>query len=204
MRKDDLNMKQIIIATKNKGKAKDFEALFNPLGYEVLTLHDVAKEMDVEETGTTFEENALLKATALAEHLQSIVIADDSGLEVDALGGRPGVYSARYAGEEKSDEANITKLLEELKNAKESERSARFVCVIAVASPTMKPFTVRGTCEGVIAQERKGNNGFGYDPVFFVPSENKMMAELSAEEKGAISHRGNAIKQLKSKLPDLL
>ena len=136
-------MKQIIIATKNKGKAKDFEALFNPLGYEVLTLHDVAKEMDVEETGITFEENALLKAIALAEHLQSIVIADDSGLEVDALGGRPGVYSARYAGEEKSDEANITKLLEELKNVKESERSARFVCVIAVASPTMKPFTVR-------------------------------------------------------------
>ena len=197
-------MKKIIIATKNKGKAKDFEALFNPLGYEVLTLHDVAEDMDVEETGTTFEENALLKATALAEHLQSIVIADDSGLEVDALDGRPGIYSARYAGEEKSDEANITKLLEELRDTTESKRTARFVCVIAVASPTMEPFTVRGTCEGAIAQERKGNNGFGYDPVFFVPSENKMMAELSAEEKGAISHRGNAIKQLQSKLTAFL
>lgn len=197
-------MKKIIIATKNKGKAKDFEALFGPLGYEVLTLHDVAEEMDVEETGTTFEENALLKATALASHLQTIVIADDSGLEIDALDGRPGIYSARYAGEEKSDEANIDKVLEELRDVKESERTARFVCSIAVASPSREPFTVRGTCEGVIAHERKGSNGFGYDPIFFVPSQNKMMAELSAEEKGAISHRGNAIKQLASNLSELL
>ncbi|WP_342598539.1 XTP/dITP diphosphatase [Psychrobacillus sp. FSL H8-0483] len=197
-------MKKIIIATKNKGKAKDFEALFGPLGYDVLTLHDVAEEMDVEETGTTFEENALLKATALADHLQTIVIADDSGLEIDALDGRPGIYSARYAGEDKSDEANIDKVLEELKDVKELERSARFVCAIAVASPTKEPFTVRGTCEGMIATARKGNNGFGYDPIFYVPSEKKMMAELSAEEKGAISHRGNAIKQLASNLTDLL
>lgn len=197
-------MKKIIIATKNKGKAKDFEALFAPLGYDVLTLHDVAEEMDVEETGTTFEENALLKATALADHLQTIVIADDSGLEIDALDGRPGIYSARYAGEDKSDEANIDKVLEELKDVKELERSARFVCAIAVASPTKEPFTVRGTCEGMIATERKGNNGFGYDPIFYVPSEKKMMAELSGEEKGAISHRGNAIKQLASNLTDLL
>ena len=189
-------MKQIIIATKNKGKAKDFEALFNPLGYEVKTLHDVAEEMDVEETGTSFEENALLKATALANHLQTMVIADDSGLEVDALDRRPGIYSARYAGEKKSDEANIDKLLKELEGTKELERTARFVCVIAVASPDQEPFTVRGTCEGIIGTERKGKNGFGYDPIFYVPSEQKMMAELSAEEKGAISHRGNAIKKL--------
>ena len=197
-------MKQIIIATKNKGKAKDFEALFGPLGYKVLTLHDVAEEMDVEETGSTFEENALLKATALADHLQTMVISDDSGLEVDALDGRPGIYSARYAGEEKSDEANIDKVLEELKDVEEADRTARFVCAIAVASPTMEPVTVRGTCEGVIARERKGSNGFGYDPIFFVPSENKMMAELSAEEKGAISHRGNALKKLSSKLTDFI
>ncbi|MFJ7826979.1 XTP/dITP diphosphatase [Psychrobacillus sp. NPDC096623] len=189
-------MKQIIIATKNKGKAKDFEALFNPLGYEVKTLHDVAEEMDVEETGTTFEENALLKASALAEHLQTLVIADDSGLEIDALDGRPGIYSARYAGEEKSDEANIDKVLHELEGVKEPERTARFVCAIAVASPNNKPITVRGTCEGIIGTERKGTNGFGYDPIFYVPSEQKMMAELSAEEKGAISHRGNAINKL--------
>ena len=197
-------MKKIIIATKNKGKAKDFEALFGPLGYEVLTLHDVAEDMDVEETGTTFEENALLKATALAERLQTMVIADDSGLEIDALDGRPGIYSARYAGEEKSDEANIVKVLKELENVADSNRTARFVCAIAVASPSNEPITVRGTCEGVIARERRGSNGFGYDPIFYVPSENRMMAELSGEEKGAISHRGNAIKKLSVKLPELL
>ncbi|WP_419958680.1 XTP/dITP diphosphatase [Psychrobacillus psychrotolerans] len=197
-------MKQIIIATKNKGKAKDFEALFNPLGYEVKTLHDVAEEMEIEETGTTFEENALLKATSLAKHLQSMVIADDSGLEIDALDGRPGIYSARYAGEEKSDEANIDKALKELEGTKESERTARFVCAIAVASPNKEPFTVRGTCEGFIGTERKGTNGFGYDPIFYVPSEQKMMAELTAEQKGAISHRGNAIKKLSFVLEDII
>ena len=197
-------MKQIIIATKNKGKAKDFEALFNPIGYEVKTLHDVAEEMEIEETGTTFEENALLKATSLANHLQCMVIADDSGLEIDALDGRPGIYSARYAGEEKSDEENIDKVLKELEGIKESEKTARFVCAIAVASPNKEPFTVRGTCEGIIATERKGTNGFGYDPIFYVPSEQKMMAELSAEQKGAISHRGNAIKKLSDVLEDLI
>jgi len=197
-------MKQIIIATKNKGKAKDFEALFNPLGYEVKTLHDVAEDMEIEETGTTFEENALLKATSLANHLQSMVIADDSGLEIDVLNGRPGIYSARYAGEEKSDEANIDKVLKELEGIKESEKTARFVCAIAVASPNKEPFTVRGTCEGIIGTERKGTNGFGYDPIFYVPSEHKMMAELTAEQKGAISHRGNAIKKLSFVLEDLI
>jgi len=196
-------MKKIIIATQNRGKAKDFEALFGPLGYEVLTLHDVAEDMDIEETGSTFEENALLKATALANHLQTIVIADDSGLEIDALDGRPGIYSARYAGEAKSDEANMEKVLKELENVKESDRTARFVCAIAVASPSSEPFTVRGTCEGIIATERKGENGFGYDPIFYVPAENKMMAELTAEQKGSISHRGNALKKLAANLDDL-
>ena len=196
-------MKNIIIATKNKGKAKDFEALFGPHGYEVLTLHDVADDMDVEETGNTFEENALIKAKALSERLQTMVIADDSGLEIDALDGRPGIYSARYAGEEKSDEANIDKVLEELNDVEDSDRTARFVCAIAVVSPNLEPLTVRGTCEGVIAKERKGTNGFGYDPIFYVPSENKMMAELSSDEKGAISHRGNALKKLSENLAEL-
>ncbi|MEK3995797.1 XTP/dITP diphosphatase [Psychrobacillus sp. FSL K6-2365] len=197
-------MKQIIIATKNIGKAKDFEALFNPLGYEVKTLHDVAEEMDIEETGSSFEENAILKATSLANHLQTMVIADDSGLEIDALGGRPGIFSARYAGEEKNDDDNIDKVLKELEGIKESEKTARFVCAIAVASPNKEPFTVRGTCEGVIGTERKGTNGFGYDPIFYVPSEQKMMAELTAEQKGAISHRGNAIKKLSLGLKEII
>ena len=133
-----------------------------------------------------------------------MVIADDSGLEIDALDGRPGIYSARYAGEEKSDEANIDKVLKELEGTKESERTARFVCAIAVAFPNKEPFTVRGTCEGFIGTERKGTNGFGYDPIFYVPSEQKMMAELTAEQKGAISHRGNAIKKLSFVLEDII
>ena len=197
-------MKRVIIATKNKGKAKDFEAIFNPFGFEVLTLHDVADDMDIEETGTTFEENAILKAEALAERLQTFVIADDSGLAIDALNGAPGVYSARFAGEEKSDEANMEKVLTELKNVEDSKRTARFCCAIALAGPNMVTKTVFGTCEGVIAREKKGTNGFGYDPIFFVPTLGKMMAELQPSEKAAISHRGNAIKKIEAELPNLL
>lgn len=197
-------MKQVIIATKNKGKAKDFEAIFNPYGFEVLTLHDVADDMDVEETGTTFEENAILKAEALAERLQTFVIADDSGLAIDALNGAPGVYSARYAGTEKSDEANMEKVLTELADVKDNERTARFCCAIALAGPNMETKTAFGTCEGMIAHEKKGTNGFGYDPIFYMPELGKMMAELSPSEKAAISHRGNAIKQIEAELPKLL
>lgn len=197
-------MKQVIIATKNKGKAKDFEAIFNPFGFEVLTLHDVADDMDVEETGTTFEENAILKAEALAERLQTFVIADDSGLAIDALKGAPGVYSARYAGEAKSDEANMEKVLNEMVEVEDNQRTARFCCAIALAGPNMETKTAFGTCEGMIAHEKKGTNGFGYDPIFYVPELGKMMAELSASEKAAISHRGNAIKQIEAELPNLL
>ncbi len=196
-------MKQIIIATKNKGKAKDFEALFNPYGYEVLTLHDVAEDMDVEETGITFVENAILKAEALAERLQTFVIADDSGLEIDALKGAPGVYSARYAGEHKNDEENMEKVLAELDHVEEHLRTARFVCAIAVAGPNIPTNTVLGTCEGVIAREKMGANGFGYDPIFYVPPLGKMMAELQPSEKSAISHRGNAIRKIKEEIPNL-
>lgn len=197
-------MKQVIIATKNKGKAKDFEAIFNPYGFEVLTLHDVANDMDIEETGTTFEENAVLKAEALAERLQTFVIADDSGLAIDALNGAPGVYSARFAGEEKSDDANMQKVLTELEGVEDEKRTARFCCAIALAGPNMETKTAFGTCEGVIAHDKKGTNGFGYDPIFFVPTLGKMMAELLPSEKAAISHRGNAIKKIEAELPNLL
>lgn len=196
-------MKQVVIATKNKGKAKDFEALFTPLGYEVVTMFDVAPDMDIEETGTTFEENAILKAETLSKALQTIVIADDSGLSVDALNGEPGVYSARYAGDH-DDEANIVKVLENLKDVADEKRTARFSCALAIAGPTIKTTTVFGTCEGVILREKRGTNGFGYDPIFFVPSLNRAMAELTAEEKGAISHRGNAIRKLAEIIPSLL
>lgn len=197
-------MKNIIVATQNKGKAKDFEAIFQPYGYNVLTLHDVATDMDIEETGTTFEENAILKAQALAERLQMFVIADDSGLVIDALNGAPGVYSARYAGLEKSDEANMDKVLGELSQIDDHNRTARFCCAIALAGPNMKTKTVTGTCEGTIARQKKGENGFGYDPIFFVPELGKMMAELTPEQKSAISHRGNAIKKIEAELPNLL
>lgn len=197
-------MKKVIIATQNKGKAKDFEALFSPLGYQVLTLRDVAEDMDVEETGVTFEENAILKAEAVAKTLNTVVIADDSGLEVDALDGEPGVYSARYAGVQKNDDANIDQVLEKLSDVPETERTARFRCVLAVAAPGKRTETFAGSCEGMILTERKGNQGFGYDPIFFVPELGKAMAELKPEEKAVISHRGNAIRQLKSALPDWL
>ena len=196
-------MKQVVIATKNKGKAKDFEALFQPLGFEVVTMFDVAPDMEIEETGTTFEENAVLKAETLAKELKMIVIADDSGLAVDALDGAPGVYSARYAGDH-DDEANIVKVLENLAGVPEEKRTARFMCALAIAGPEMDTTTVFGTCEGVILQEKRGTNGFGYDPIFFVPELGRAMAELTPEEKGAISHRGNAIRKLAEALPTLL
>ena len=196
-------MKQVVIATKNKGKAKDFEALFGPFGYEVVTMFDVAPEVEIDETGKTFEENAILKAETLANLLGKIVIADDSGLAIDALNGEPGVYSARYAGDH-DDEANMVKVLENMKDVPEEQRTARFGCALAIAGPNMETKTVFGTCEGVIAHEKKGTNGFGYDPIFYVPALEKHMAELSAEDKGAISHRGNAIRKLALELAELL
>lgn len=196
-------MKQVVIATKNKGKAKDFEALFTPLGYEVVTMFDVAPDMEIEETGTTFEENAVLKAETLSNALGTIVIADDSGLAVDALDGAPGVYSARYAGDH-DDEANIVKVLGNLKGLPEEKRTARFMCALAIAGPDLETTTVFGSCEGIILEEKRGTNGFGYDPIFFVPALNRAMAELTPEEKGAISHRGNAIRKLADLLPTLL
>lgn len=196
-------MKQVVIATKNKGKAKDFEALFGPFGFEVVTMFEVAPDVEIEETGTTFEENAILKAETLANMLGQIVIADDSGLAIDALNGEPGVYSARYAGDH-DDEANMVKVLENMKDVPEEQRTARFCCALAIAGPNMETKTVFGTCEGVIAREKKGTNGFGYDPIFYVPALEKHMAELSAEEKGAISHRGNAIRKLALQLAEFL
>jgi len=196
-------MKQVVIATKNKGKAKDFEALFSPLGYEVVTMFDVAPDMEIEETGKTFEENAILKAETLSRELGKLVIADDSGLAVDALDGEPGVYSARYAGDH-DDEANIVKVLKKLEGVPNEKRTARFCCALAIAGPKLETYTVFGTCEGVILQEKRGTNGFGYDPIFFVPQLNRAMAELTPEEKGAISHRGNAIRKLSEELPNLI
>ncbi|QPC47147.1 XTP/dITP diphosphatase [Mangrovibacillus cuniculi] len=197
-------MKTVIIATHNQGKAKEFVTLFGEFGYEVKTLVDFPDAPDVEETGTTFEENAILKAEAISSLYNTMVIADDSGLSIDALDGRPGVYSARYAGEEKSDEANIVKILEELRNVSAEKRSASFVCCLAVASPNKETFTVRGTCDGIITEAPQGTNGFGYDPIFYIEELQKTFAEASSQEKNERSHRGNALKKLKGLLPELL
>lgn len=196
-------MKEIIIATKNKGKAKDFEELLQPMGYRVLTLHDVAPHMDVEETGETFEKNAILKAETIAQELQATVIADDSGLEIDALGGEPGVYSARYSGEERNDESNIDKVLQKMVLVPADEKTARFRCVLALASPGQETIIFEGACEGLITDERKGHHGFGYDPIFYVPSLDKTMAEMEPAEKASVSHRGNAIRELGKAMPGL-
>lgn len=188
--------KLIIIATKNKGKVKEFQALLEPRGVKVTSLLDYEPIPDVEETGATFAENAELKALAMAKYFQKPVIADDSGLIVDALNGAPGIYSARYAGEEKNDAKNNEKLLREMKDVEDDKRTARFHCAICVAFPNGKSYLFEGSCEGMIAKEPKGENGFGYDPLFYIPHLKKTMAQLTEREKNQISHRAKAIEKL--------
>ncbi|MBU3572256.1 XTP/dITP diphosphatase [Priestia aryabhattai] len=189
-------MREIIIATKNAGKVKDFETLFSPKGFQVKSLLDFPEMEDVEETGVTFAENATLKAEAISFALNKPVIADDSGLAIDALNGEPGVYSARYAGENKDDNANIEKVLQKLNDVPFEKRTARFHCALAIAVPGKRTEIVEGTCKGHILEEKRGENGFGYDPIFFVEKWRCSMAELSKEQKNQISHRANALKKL--------
>ncbi|MGM7702222.1 XTP/dITP diphosphatase [Pseudalkalibacillus sp. Hm43] len=196
-------MKEIIIASHNEGKVKEFRSMFEEFNVSVVSLRDLDFHDEIEETGTTFEENATIKAEAIAERFNQPVIADDSGLVIDALDGRPGVYSARYAGEEKDDQANMDKVLYELKSVHESERTARFVSVLAIAQPGKETSIVKGTCEGVITEEKIGEHGFGYDPIFYVPSLNKTMAQLEPGEKNKISHRSNALKKLRNQWDDI-
>jgi XTP/dITP diphosphohydrolase len=196
-------MKELIIATKNSGKAREFVRMFEPLGFQVKTLLDYEEIEDIEETGTTFEENAIIKAETVSKRLNRAVIADDSGLVIDALNGRPGVYSARYAGEQKSDEDNMDKVLNELKGVERKNRTARFYCALALAIPGKETVTVFGTCEGLILDEKRGSHGFGYDPIFFVEDSNKAMAELLPEEKSQISHRAVALRNLSKLLPEV-
>lgn len=189
-------MNKILLATTNKGKQREYGELLAPLGLEIVTLADLGSDVpEVMEDGHTFEENALKKALAYFEHFKLPVIADDSGLEVDALGGRPGVFSARYAGEKATDEENIAKVLAEMDDVPLEKRSARFVCVIAYVDGKGEPIIARGTCPGQIAFEPRGSNGFGYDPIFYLPQYEKTMAQLQPEEKNRISHRFKALKQ---------
>ncbi len=184
-----------IIATHNMKKRNELARILEPLGVEVLTAEQAGVELtDVEETGTTFEENARLKSESGCKETGMPCIGDDSGLMVDALDGAPGVYSARYAGDHGNDPANIALLLENLKDVPDEKRTARFVCTVCCTYPDGREIVVSGKCEGKIGYEPKGDGGFGYDPVFMVGD--KSFAELTAEEKDSISHRGNALKAL--------
>ncbi|MCY9067913.1 XTP/dITP diphosphatase [Bacillus inaquosorum] len=189
-------MKEAIIATHNPGKVKEFKEILKPKGYDVKSLAEIGFTEEIEETGHTFEENAILKAEAVARAVNKMVIADDSGLSIDNLGGRPGVYSARYAGEQKDDQANIDKVLSELKGIEKEQRTARFRCALAVSIPGEETKTVEGHVEGYIAEEPRGEYGFGYDPIFIVKDKDKTMAELTSDEKNKISHRADALKKL--------
>ncbi|MGX6978752.1 ribonuclease PH [Vagococcus elongatus] len=186
----------ILIATHNAGKAKEFEAMFAEKGFRIKTLEDFPEIPEVEETGSTFEENARLKAETIAARLKCMVLADDSGLIVDALGGQPGVYSARFAGEAHNDAANNAKLLHELTGVPKEERTARFHCTLVLAAPNRKSLVVNGETEGRILTIPRGENGFGYDPLFLVEEMGKSMAELAPEIKNKISHRAKAIQNL--------
>ncbi|WP_430603972.1 ribonuclease PH [Enterococcus sp. DIV0724b] len=189
--------KTIVIATRNPGKAKEFTKIFAEKGYHVKTLLDYPELPDVEETGKTFEENARLKAETIAEILKQPVLADDSGLIVDALDGRPGIYSARFAGEPTNDAANNAKLLHELTGVPKEKRTATFHCTLVFAAPDKESLVVEGEWSGEIGTIPRGDHGFGYDPLFFVPEEQQTAAELSDERKNEISHRGKAVAKLR-------
>ncbi len=186
---------KLVVATNNQGKVKELKKLLEPLGFEPVSLKDEGIEIEVVEDGETFAENARLKAEAVYNIVHCPVIADDSGLEIDFLDGAPGIYSARYAGENATDKERMEKVLSELEGTDESLRTARFVCALYCILDDETEYSVLGTCDGVIGTEPVGENGFGYDPIFVLP-DGRTMAELDASEKNEISHRANALRRL--------
>lgn len=195
-----MNLDKIIFATGNKDKVKEIQMILADLGVEVITMKDAGISIDIEENGATYEENAMIKAKAVAAYADAIVMADDSGLEIDYLNKEPGVYSARYLGEDTSYRIKNANLISRLDGVPDEKRTARFVCAIAAVFPDGTEVTTRGIIEGVIGYEEKGANGFGYDPIFYVPEFGKTTAELSEEEKNQVSHRGNALRLMKEEL----
>lgn len=193
-------MKKIIFATGNEGKMREVRMILAETGYEILSMKEAGIDIDIVEDGKTFEENAMIKAKAIAvtpEAAGAVVLADDSGLEIDALGGEPGIYSARYEGEDTPYEIKNRKLIDRLEGVPDEKRTARFVCAIAAAFPNGDVKTVRGTIEGRINYDPVGENGFGYDPIFYVPEFDCTTAQLSPEQKNEISHRGKALRMIK-------
>lgn len=190
-------MKKIIAASNNKNKIHEIKKIFNGSEYEIISLKEAGINIEPEENSETFEGNALIKARAVAAISEHMVLADDSGLSVDCLDGRPGVKSKRYAGPDASDSDNNLYLIEQLKKEKCSTYNARFICVVAFIDKRGVERTFRGSCEGEITLEPKGANGFGYDPYFYVHEYRKTMAQMNDDEKNSLSHRGNALKKLK-------
>lgn len=191
-------MKSIILASNNKDKVKEVKEILK--GYDIISMKEAGIDVDIEENGTTFEENALIKARAIMKLTGQITMADDSGLEIDYLNKAPGVYSARFMGHDTSYDIKNKALIQKLEGVKGSDRSVRFVCAIAVCFPDGREIVKRGTMEGLIAEEIKGDNGFGYDPIVYLPEYGRTSGELAPEEKNKISHRGKALALIKEEL----
>ena len=198
-----MKIEKMIFATGNEGKMRPVRMILGDLGAEILSLKEAGIQAEAEENGTTFEENAVIKAKEIMEKTGALVLADDSGLEVDALNGEPGIYSARYMGHETSYHIKNKNLIERLEGKTGEERSARFVCAIAACFPDGRVLTTRGTMEGQIGYEEKGENGFGYDPIFYLPEYQCYSGELPLEEKNKLSHRGKALRLMKEQLEAL-
>ena len=190
----------MIFATGNENKMKDIREILGALPLEILSMKEAGVSADIVEDGKTFEENALIKARAICKLAGEMVLADDSGLEIDYLNKEPGIYSARYMGEDTSYHIKNKSLIDRLEGVPDEKRTARFVCAIAALFPDGKELVVRGTVEGIIGYEEKGENGFGYDPIFYLPERGCTTAELPPEEKNSISHRGNALRLMKELL----
>ena len=193
-------MKKFIVASKNKGKLSEIKEILNDFPFEVIGMEDVGISNDIDESGSTFEENALIKAKEIAKISGEISMADDSGLEVEYLNGAPGIYSSRFAGEKASDEDRVAKLLIMLDGVPLEKRKAKFVCAIAVVFPDGKEIVVTGELKGKIGEKPVGENGFGYDPVFYVEEFDKTTAQMKPEEKHKISHRGIALRKMAEEL----
>lgn len=197
-----MEKRRLIFATGNEGKMKEIRMLLRDLGYEILSLKDLDLEIDIDENGSTFKENAIIKARTIMELTNEMVMADDSGLEVDYLNGEPGVHSARFMGENTPYTIKNNHILRLLSEAKEKERTARFVSVIACVFPDGEVLTTEGIMEGTIAYEEKGANGFGYDSIFYVPEYKCTTAELNPDMKNQISHRGKALREMRKRLEE--
>lgn len=191
---------KIIFATGNKNKMREIRDILSDLGMEILSMKEAGIDKEINEDGKTFEENALIKARAVAEDTDAVVLADDSGIEIDYLNKEPGIYSARYLGEDTSYEIKNQALLDRLSGVKKEDRTARFVCAIAAVLPDKREFVVRETIEGYIGEKPAGTNGFGYDPIFYVDEYGCSTAELSEEKKNEVSHRGKALRAMREVL----